>query len=64
MQANEIGDDMDKRDTALLFKTFVDVRVAILGDELIFGVWDAFFPETPTQLICETHLVNPESEPA
>jgi hypothetical protein len=52
---------MDTRDTALLFKTFVDVRVAILDDELILTVWDAFFPESPTQLVYETHLVEPES---
>lgn len=55
---------MDTHDTALLFETFIDVRVAILGDELILSVWDATFPESPTQLVYETHLVNPESEPA
>jgi len=55
---------MDARDIALLLKTFIDVRVAILGDELILSVWDATFPATPTQLVYETHLVNPESEPA
>jgi len=52
---------MDTRDTAFLFNTFIEVRVAILGDELILGVWDASFPESPTQLACETHLVEPES---
>jgi len=55
---------MDARDFALLLKTFIDVRVAILGDELILSVWDATHPGTSTQLACEKHLVNPEGEPA